>query len=583
MIVELRNYQLEPSRREEFIGHFERQLLHTQEAVGMGVLGQFTVADAPDRFVWLRSFPDMLSRRVALEHFYGGPVWRQHGPLANEIMTDSDDVLLLRPSITSPDLVEGYRPAPSAPPDLRRDGSGIMLAAITLLAGRPADVEPSLATALERAARDLGVRELARLVAEPAPNDFARLPVRQEPGTFVWLVGAPGACAHARADGTLIPASMNRAWLITQPSAESGAQETLPYTAGLVTMTRDELAASDMSFTNGERVAITSEAAMDIVVSRLDPVRSRAIDTLKDKFAFRQMLRPLYPDFTFATVATQDLRALRLDPDQAYVIKPARGAFGAGVRTITGDADLAGLQDEIVAEIERNAAVLSPRAFSSERLVVEQCITGEEYAADVFFDQNGDPVLTGTYHHPMPANPAYLHMLYYTSPRVWDLIAPQAAEFFTALNKRLGVTNLAMHAEFRLQRGRLTPIEINALRFGGMGLGHMVHHVLGINPYRHFIAGTRPDETRLRRDPRAAVFFIAYNGATIDTTTHCPDWTRLRKRFTEILLEVPFDYRTQLAFGILYAREPEDRIAELLRIEFDEMFVAGQRPVAEGR
>jgi hypothetical protein len=101
----------------------------------------------------------------------------------------------------------------------------------------------------------------------------------------------------------------------------------------------------------------------------------------------------------------------------------------------------------------------------------------------------------------------------------------------------------------------------------------MIHHGLGINPYRHFIDGTRPDTARLTRDPRALVFFIAYNGATVNTATHRPDWSRLRRQFTEIVLEVPFDYRAQLAFGILYAREPEERIPELLHIEFDEMFV----------
>jgi hypothetical protein len=366
----------------------------------------------------------------------------------------------------------------------------------------------------------------------------------------------------------------NRAWLITQPSAESGAQETLPETEGLVVMSRAELTASDVFFTNGERVAITSEAAMDVVVSRLDPVRRRAIRALKDKLAFREMLRPIYPDFTFESVATRDLSKVRLDPDRVYVIKPERGAFGAGVRTIKGDADLSRLQDEIVGEMERNAAVLSETALSSERLVVEQYIEGEEYAADVFFDSEANPVILSTYHHPMPANPAYLHMVYYISTRVWDLVAPQAASFFTALNKRLGVTNLAMHAEFRMERGRLVPIEINALRFGGMGLGHMVHHGLGINPYRHFIDGTQPDWARLERDPRALVFFIAYNGANVDTSTHMPDWSRLRTRFAEIILEIPFDYQAQLAFGILYAREAEERIPGLLSIEFDEMFVS---------
>jgi hypothetical protein len=221
MIVELRNYRLAPSRREEFIEHFERHLLHTQEAAGMSVLGQFTVSGAPDRFVWLRTFADMSSRRVALERFYGGPVWRQHGPLANEIMTDSDEVLLLRPSMTSPDLVAGYRPDPSAAPDPRRNGGGVVIAAVTTLADHAADVEPSLAAALERAARSLDVRELGRLVAEPTPNDFLRLPVRQEPGTFVWLVGAaePADVAFERVLGDTIGAPVHA--LALEPTTRS--------------------------------------------------------------------------------------------------------------------------------------------------------------------------------------------------------------------------------------------------------------------------------------------------------------------------------------------------------------------------
>lgn len=208
MIVEIRNYRLVASRREEFIDLFEGRLVHSQEALGMGVPGRFTVVGAPNRFVWLRTFADMPSRRVALERFYTGPVWRRHGPLANEIITDSDDVVLLRPSMTSPDLLGGYRPRPSRPRDPRRGGGRVVLAAITRLAGSAGDVEPPVAEALERAARNLGVRELGRLVTEPTPNDFPRLPVRQEPGTFVWLVDAMGgeaapADAMAAADGAI--------------------------------------------------------------------------------------------------------------------------------------------------------------------------------------------------------------------------------------------------------------------------------------------------------------------------------------------------------------------------------------------
>lgn len=103
-IVELRQYTLHPGARETLIELFEREFVTGQEAVGITVGGRFRDLDDPDRFVWLRAFPDMAHRRRALEAFYTGPVWREHRDAANATMIDrgSEDVLLLRgPGFTS--------------------------------------------------------------------------------------------------------------------------------------------------------------------------------------------------------------------------------------------------------------------------------------------------------------------------------------------------------------------------------------------------------------------------------------------------------------------------------------------------
>ena len=92
-VVELRQYTLHPGRREELITLFEREFIHTQQALGLHVLGIFRDADDADRFVWLRGFANMAARRAALEAFYGGPVWQRHRNAANATMIDSDDVL----------------------------------------------------------------------------------------------------------------------------------------------------------------------------------------------------------------------------------------------------------------------------------------------------------------------------------------------------------------------------------------------------------------------------------------------------------------------------------------------------------
>ena len=71
-IVEVRQYALRAGRRDVLIDLFDAMFVESQEQVGMKVIGQFRDLDNPDRFVWLRGFPDMPSRARSLAQFYGG-------------------------------------------------------------------------------------------------------------------------------------------------------------------------------------------------------------------------------------------------------------------------------------------------------------------------------------------------------------------------------------------------------------------------------------------------------------------------------------------------------------------------------
>ena len=57
-VVELRQYTLKRGQREALVWLFENFFIEPQEAAGMQVIGQFQDLDDPDRFVWLRGFPD---------------------------------------------------------------------------------------------------------------------------------------------------------------------------------------------------------------------------------------------------------------------------------------------------------------------------------------------------------------------------------------------------------------------------------------------------------------------------------------------------------------------------------------------
>lgn len=96
MIVELRQYVMQPGGRDTLIGMFDTIFIDAQEACGIEVIGVFRDLDDPNRFVWFRRFPDMESRQKALECFYNGALWKANRDAANTTMIDSDDVLLLR-------------------------------------------------------------------------------------------------------------------------------------------------------------------------------------------------------------------------------------------------------------------------------------------------------------------------------------------------------------------------------------------------------------------------------------------------------------------------------------------------------
>ncbi|OPC77953.1 NIPSNAP family protein [Embleya scabrispora] len=194
-VIELRQYTLHNGRRDELIALFDRELVETQEATGMTILGQFRDLDDPNRFVWLRGFPDMDTRLHALTAFYGGPVWAEHAHRANATMVDSDDVLLLRPLAagSGPAVRPSERAAFGTPAPDRFVSATVW----SFPPGRdegPATVRDRLVPVL----RETGPAPLAVLGTESAPNTFPGLPVRTGENVAVVLTSYPDESAHRR-------------------------------------------------------------------------------------------------------------------------------------------------------------------------------------------------------------------------------------------------------------------------------------------------------------------------------------------------------------------------------------------------
>ncbi|TWB56105.1 NIPSNAP family protein [Nitrospirillum viridazoti] len=214
-VLELRQYTLKPGQRDALIDLFDRYFRTGQEAAGLRVVGQFRDLDDPDRFVWLRGFPDMSARATGLAAFYGGPVWQAYREAANATMLDSDNVLLLRPAIAGsgfadvtpvpPPVMPSPAPLPPAPlpPGAPPAGHGMLVA--TLYYPFPAHDAAAAQDLADAFARDgapvlvaAGGPVLAAFVTNPEPNNFPRLPVREGEAVFITFQAFADAAAYDR-------------------------------------------------------------------------------------------------------------------------------------------------------------------------------------------------------------------------------------------------------------------------------------------------------------------------------------------------------------------------------------------------
>jgi quinol monooxygenase YgiN len=184
-IVELRQYAMRPGKRDVMIDLFEREFIESQEAAGITVIGQFRDLDDPNRYVWLRGFPDMPSRKKSLEAFYHGAHWKSLRDSANATLVDNDNVLLLHPVRADSGFVVDQirRPSLGAP-----NGQGLVVATICYFDG---PVTEDFVDFFDRSIKSELIATkatvLACLSSSNTANTFPALPIRDREHAFVWF------------------------------------------------------------------------------------------------------------------------------------------------------------------------------------------------------------------------------------------------------------------------------------------------------------------------------------------------------------------------------------------------------------
>jgi hypothetical protein len=183
-VIEFRRYTIKPGGRENFTKYFETYFPGAIEQVGSIIAGSFLERKNQDGFTWIRGFHTIEERATANAAFYAGPVWKEHRKTANDLIADSDNVMLLRPFTAE----RGIPILPDTDPVTEANGArGVVVAQIFAVKADSAEAFAKEAETGFAAYRAAGVREAGVLVTLDVKNNYPQLPVRTDGPYLVWL------------------------------------------------------------------------------------------------------------------------------------------------------------------------------------------------------------------------------------------------------------------------------------------------------------------------------------------------------------------------------------------------------------
>ncbi len=306
---------------------------------------------------------------------------------------------------------------------------------------------------------------------------------------------------------------------------------------------------------------------------------SAKIELFKDKVLFRELIRPLYPDYYLKSLQLNNLNLMKEVPlNYPLILKPAVGFFSMGVYKLNSVEDWATVNKKISNELEQVEHLYPIEVFNSSKYILEACIDGREFAIDAYFNDLGEPVILNIMEHYFSSSEDVGDRLYSTSAILMRQFLSAFGEILQSIGKMADLKSFPVHLEVRItDAGEIIPIEVNPLRFGGWcTTADLAGMAYGFNPYEMYFSNLEPDWDVVLRDKENKT----YNIFLLDNTTGLEgrdiygfDYDKLSSRFSKVLDIRKVDYTLFPVFGFLFVEataEESDVIEELLRSDLSE-------------
>lgn len=295
------------------------------------------------------------------------------------------------------------------------------------------------------------------------------------------------------------------------------------------------------------------------------------IRLFKDKSAFRDLVKDMYPDFFYRTVAFENLDSI--DPAQLTipcVVKPCVGFFSLGVHMVESAEGWHKAVATIKNEVEHIKTMYPAKVLELDNFIIEQCIEGEEFAVDAYYDGNGNPVIINILGHLFASSDDVSDRCYVTSPEIINKHHDNILALLKEIGKRSGLKNFPIHIEVRTdEKENLGVIEVNPMRFAGWCVTDLAYYAYGINPYKYFMEGKAPDWTKISDCCKNKVYAMIIGD--VDSSVDCAkiksvNYDAFKSNFSKPLELRKIDYKEYPVFAFVFAEVENSNMDELKKM-----------------
>ena len=255
-----------------------------------------------------------------------------------------------------------------------------------------------------------------------------------------------------------------------------------------------------------------SENAVAWVVENLPKSNlTTYIKAFKDKVAFRDMLKEMYPDFYYTSLEYLDINYVEKEQYQfPLVLKPSVGFLKFGVRIFKEPEEWEKRIKTLHKEIATNKSKYNENVVNSAIILIEEVIGGEDYSIDAYYDRDGVPVVLNIFKRIYKEDDPINEKMYITSAPIVSKYLSQITSFLQQIGEKLKIRNFPLNVELRVnEKGMFTPLEVNPMRFADWCVSDIAKYAWGFNIYEYFETQQRPDWDTLLQKAGEEIFYAS--------------------------------------------------------------------------